>query len=198
MKKQQGFTLIETLIAIFLLTLTVGGLMTMAANGYYSVRYARNQMVADTLLQESMEYIRNSRDTTIQQGGTWTQWVANFNVSSNGTVLGGPNTQGCFTGSGNSGTGCIIDLYASSASVRACGVTCEAIAFYPGGLYGYASSSYTSPLVSGSPTTTTYIRTISMQQNGNPDQVIVNSTIQWRNGKSLKTISQSILMTNWP
>lgn len=62
MKKQQGFTLIETLIAVFILTLTIGGLLTLAANGYFSVRYARNQIVANNLLQESLEYIRNSRD----------------------------------------------------------------------------------------------------------------------------------------
>jgi prepilin-type N-terminal cleavage/methylation domain-containing protein len=197
MKQQQGFTLIETLIAIFLLTLTVGGLMTMAANGYYSVRYARNQIVADTLLQESIEYIRNSRDTNIQQGGTWAQWVAGFNVSSNGTPLGGTNTQGCFTGSGNSGTGCIVDPYTSGAHVRACGPTCEAIAFYPSGLYGYASSPYTSSLASGSPTATSYIRTISMQQNGT-EQLIVTATIKWLNGGAQKSISQTILMTIWP
>ncbi len=197
MKQQQGFTLIETLIAVFLLTLTVGGLMTMAANGYYSVRYARNQIVADTLLQESMEYIRNSRDTNIQQNGTWSQWVANFNVSSNGTSLGGANTQGCFTGSGTSGTGCIVDPYTSGAHVRACGATCEKIILYPSGLYGYASSPYTSSLASGTPATTSYVRTISVQQNG-PEQLTVTGTIQWLNGSASKTLTQSMLLTSWP
>jgi type II secretory pathway pseudopilin PulG len=182
MNKQSGFTLIETLIAIFILTLTIGGLLTLAANGYFSVRYARNQIVANDLLQESLEYVRNNRDTSAQQNQTWDQWTTVF------------NTNGCFTS-----TGCIVDPYALNNPIRA--FDNSAIAFYPDtGFYGYANSTYASSLIgpgTTAPYLTTYIRTITMQQSADPNQLIVTSTVQWYDGNAKQQTSQSILITNW-
>jgi Tfp pilus assembly protein PilV len=188
---EAGFTLIETLVAIFILTLTIGGLLTLAANGYYSVRYARNQIVANNLIQESLEYFHNNRDTVVQQGVPWATWIAGFNVSSNGTVLGGANSQGCYaTG------GCIVDPYSSSTHVRACSGTCPTTTFYANGLYGYTSSSYPMASSLGAASATTYVRKITTQLNG-ADQMVITSTVTWKNGNAQKTSSQSILMTNW-
>jgi prepilin-type N-terminal cleavage/methylation domain-containing protein len=183
--RQKGFTLIETLIAIFLLTLTVGGLLELAAGGYYSVRYARNQLVADTMLQESLEYMHNSRDTNLQQGGTWQAWTQGFTAC-------------------NSSTGCIVDPYTTGPKVTACrDLTstgeCPAISFYPNaGFYGYVGANY--PAMNGqsfdTPTATSYVRTITMQPYG-ADQLQVTSTVQWMNGSVRKSASQSILLTNW-
>ncbi len=180
---KKGFTLIETLIAIFILTLTVGGLLTLAANGYFSVRYARNQISADSLVQESIEYIRNSRDTAVQDGTDWPTWVGQF--SSNGCT---------------SSTGCIVDPFNIGGSYfRACGSTCEATSFYPtSGFYGYATDgTYPATMTSGAaPQTTTYVRTVTMHLVGS-DQLVVNSTVRWFNGNAAKSTSQSTLLTNW-
>ncbi len=175
-----GFTLIETLIAIFILTLTIGGLLELAANGFYSVRYARNQLVADALLQESLEYFHNSRDTSVQNNIDWQSWVN--------------SNQECF-----SSNGCTVDPYATSQKVKACTANCEPIVFYDNNdLYGYNSSTYPSQngqTLNGA-TPTTYVRTITMQQLS-PDQVNVTSKITWLNGQSSKTTTQSILLTRW-
>ncbi|MEO5646489.1 MAG: prepilin-type N-terminal cleavage/methylation domain-containing protein [Candidatus Paceibacterota bacterium] len=194
MKQQQGFTLIETLIAIFLLTLTVGGLLELAAGGFYSVRYARNQLVADALLQESLEYFHNSRDTAVQNTIDWPTWLASFNVDSSGTQIQGSAGQGCF-----SSNGCIVDPYATNQKVKACSSTCAPIVFYTSNdLYGYTSSTYPSQngqtLNTASPTT--YVRTITLQQSS-PDQVTIVSKVQWLNGSAQKSTSQSILLTRW-
>lgn len=191
MNKQSGFTLIETLVAIFILTLTLGGLLTLAANGYYSVRYSRNQIVANNLIQESLEYFHNSRDTAMQQGSDWLTWTGSFNVSGTGSILGGANTQGCYANSG-----CIVDPYTTSSPVRACSGACPTTTFYANGLYGYSSSSYPMASSLGAASATTYIRTITTQLNG-ADQMIVTSSVSWMNGTTKKTSSQSILMTNW-
>jgi prepilin-type N-terminal cleavage/methylation domain-containing protein len=187
--KQRGFTLIETMIAIFILTLTVGGLLELAAGGYFSVRYERNQIVADNLLQESLEYVRNSRDTALQQGSTWQAWLAGYTSAAAGCT-----------------TGCIIDPFATTNNVRPPSPSSgEFITFYPSiGLYGYADSQYP-PL--GNPTAapyaTTYKLLITVQPivitggNTTPDQAIVKGTITWSNGSSTKTATQSILVTNW-
>lgn len=186
-----GFTLIETLVAIFILTLTLGGLLTLAANGYYSVRYSRNQIVANNLIQESLEYVHNNRDTAIQQGMSWSQWIENFDVSTSGTILNSPMRQGCYTSDG-----CIVDPYSTVNQVRACNSACEFTTFYSSGLYGYTSSSYPLSASVGTPATTTYTRKITMQLQGT-DQLIVTSTVTWMNGNTLKTSAQSILITNW-
>lgn len=176
-----GFTLIETLVAIFLLTLTIGGLLTLAANGYFSVRYARNQIVANNLLQESLEYIRNDRDTTAQQNEPWALWIAGF------------NSQGCFSSSG-----CIVDPNSTNTHIRACSNGCEAIVFYPGyGFYGYQSSAYPLVVTTAAPSATTYVRTITMQQMSDPNQLIITSTVSWMNGLAHRVTTQSILITNW-
>ncbi len=193
MNKQRGFTLIETLIAIFLLTLTIGALLQLAAGGFYSVRYARNQLVANTLLQESLEYMHNSRDTASIAGADWQTWLTSFSVNENGTPLGGTD-QGCFTRNG-----CTVDPYTLAAHVKACASTCAPITFFTGsGLYGYANGTY--PLINGqsytSGTDTSYVRTMTMQLNS-PDQMTVTATVSWLNGSASKTVSQSVLLTKW-
>jgi Tfp pilus assembly protein PilV len=179
--KKNGFTLIETLVAIFLLTLTIGGLLTLAANGYFSVRYARNQIVANNLLQESLEYIRNDRDTAAQRNESWALWMMGF------------SNQGC-----SSSSGCIVDPNSSNTHIRPCNNSCEAVVFYPGyGFYGYQSSSYSLVVASGAPSATTYVRTVTVQESNDPNQLIVTSTVNWMNGMTKKTTTQSILITNW-
>lgn len=183
MKHQQGFTLIETLIATFILTLTIGGLLQLAASGYYSVRYARNQLVADTLLQESLEFVHNSRDTNAQAGGDWDTWGSRFSS--------------CIANS--STAGCIIDPYSNGAKIRACGNTCPSIVFFQNnGFYGYSGASY--PQVNGQPVSggiaTSFIRSMVLTKP-NPDQYVFTATVQWMNGSSLKRATQSVLITNW-
>ncbi|HTH93308.1 MAG TPA: hypothetical protein VL576_02410 [Candidatus Paceibacterota bacterium] len=179
-----GFTLIETLIAIFILTLTVGGLLTLAAGGYFSVRYARNQIVADNLIQESLEYIRNTRDGAAQAGsGFWQTWQNQYTS--------------CQTSSG-----CIIDPYTTTANahVQACPSSgCPAITFWPSvGFYGYKTHSYANIGQGGSsPYDTSYIRTVTMKAGSNPDEVVVTASMTWFNGSSQKSASQSILLANW-
>lgn len=193
MKTQKGFTLIETLIAVFILTLTVGALLRLTAAGFYSVRYARNQMVANSLLQESLEYVRNSRDTASVSGVSWESWKAGLSTNENGTPTGDTN-QGCF-----SGTGCTVDPYATVGNVKGCNGTCRAISFFSStGLYGYVNSVYPPVFAQGaaSATETSYIRTIKVYA-GSADQLTVSASVTWLNGAARKTITQSVLLTRW-
>jgi type II secretory pathway pseudopilin PulG len=191
-KHNQGFTLIETLIAIFLLTLTIGGLLTLAADGYFSVRYAKNQIIADNLLQEGLEYVRNDRDSSVQQGVTWQDWTAKYAV--------------CMTGN-NNGYGCMVDPYTTTADrhVVACDATCDPFIFYPStGFYGYGSPSgypamftQSGGATNAAPYATIYTRTMSMSATSEPNQVILKATVSWYNGRANQTESQSVLLTNW-
>ena len=61
-KKEKGFTLIETLVAIFILVIAVTGPMSAAQNSLKASFLARDQVVAYYLAQDAIEGIKNLRD----------------------------------------------------------------------------------------------------------------------------------------
>ena len=73
--KNNGFTLIETLVAIFLLTVgTVGSFSLMQqATSFASI--ASSQFVASYLAQEGIEIIRNIRDANYLNGRNWDDYI---------------------------------------------------------------------------------------------------------------------------
>lgn len=186
-----GFTLIETIVAIFILSLSIGALLTLTTGGIFSVRYARNQIVADNLLQESLEYIHNSRDTALQRGQTWNQWLGSLYVNSVGTVqmpFDLSNPRGCFTTNG-----CVVDPYVSRP-IRECAGSCQPIQFYPDyGFYGY-DSFY--PFGQASSIITSYVRKITARLTA-AGELVVTAEITWKNGSATKTIEQSMILTDW-
>ncbi len=70
----KGFTLIETLIAITILTLAIAGPMVTASRSIVAAQTARDQLTASYLAQEGIEYVRAMRDneylTAYQAGGS--------------------------------------------------------------------------------------------------------------------------------
>ena len=56
---QQGFTLIETFIAISILLLAITGPLTLVSNSISDASYAANQITAFYLAQEGLELVVN-------------------------------------------------------------------------------------------------------------------------------------------
>lgn len=78
-----GFTLVETLVAISILSLAISGTFTAVQNGLKSSTFARDQITGFYLAQEAMEYIKNIRDentlysiNAISTGGVGKNWLA--------------------------------------------------------------------------------------------------------------------------
>lgn len=67
MKKRHstGFTLIETMVAITILTMAVVAPMSLASQSLSSAYYARDQVTAFHLAQEGIEAVRAARDSKI-------------------------------------------------------------------------------------------------------------------------------------
>ncbi len=59
----RGFTLIETLVAILVLMTALAGALALAAQGFNSADVAGNQITAEYLAQDAIEYIRFVRDS---------------------------------------------------------------------------------------------------------------------------------------
>ena len=60
--KKSGLTMVETLVAISILTIAVIGPLGIIAQALHTSYYTRDQMTAYYLAQEAIEYVRNLRD----------------------------------------------------------------------------------------------------------------------------------------
>jgi prepilin-type N-terminal cleavage/methylation domain-containing protein len=70
-KINNGFTLVETLIAVSVLLISIAGPLSIASKGLIASRYSRDQIVASSLAQEAVELIRNRRDNNTILGNMW-------------------------------------------------------------------------------------------------------------------------------
>src|SRR3989338_1659516 len=84
----RGFTLIETLVAVTILSAAVAGPMVLSIKSIGSASVSQDQLVAFYLGQEVVEYIRNIRDTNLISGNNWLDGLTDCLLSS------GPN--GCY------------------------------------------------------------------------------------------------------
>lgn len=64
-RRHTGFTLIETLVAVSLLTIAIVAPMTLTQQSLSSAYYARDQITAYNLAQEGIESVRAVRDSQI-------------------------------------------------------------------------------------------------------------------------------------
>jgi prepilin-type N-terminal cleavage/methylation domain-containing protein len=71
-----GFTLVETLVAIAIFSMSILGLMTVLAKGIADTNYAKFKTTASFLAEEGIEYVRNIRDTYVlnDSSGTVAGW----------------------------------------------------------------------------------------------------------------------------
>lgn len=70
-KKNTGFTLLETLVAISILLLSISAPLTIASRGLAASFVARDQITAFYLAQDAIEFIRNTRDNNFLSDANW-------------------------------------------------------------------------------------------------------------------------------
>lgn len=115
--QRSGFTIIETLVAITVLMIAVTGPLSVAGKGLTSAIYARDQMIATFLAQETMESVKNIRDNNLTSTGhDWLDQIENCTEddpcdvsASHGIII----TTGCDPLSG----GCILYLADQGSSI---------------------------------------------------------------------------------
>lgn len=75
--KTKGFTIIETLVAISILTAAVIGTMSAIQSGISSYTFSKDQILAFYLAQEGIEQIRNMRDENRLNNRNWLLGISN-------------------------------------------------------------------------------------------------------------------------
>lgn len=109
---QGGFTILETLVAVFILVLSLTGPLVFAQNGLRTARLARDQVTGYLLAQDVIESIKNVRD----QNGLTNQeyWLSGL--------------ESCI----GDGTSCSIDTTFDSLAINSCGGgVCPKLKFDP-------------------------------------------------------------------
>lgn len=85
-REYNGFTLIEALVAVTIITLSVAGPLFTANRSIVAARIARDQLAASYLAQEGVEYVRAVRDDeylALYPGNTGAAWSNFINGSIN-------------------------------------------------------------------------------------------------------------------
>lgn len=164
-KWSRGFTLIETLVAVLMLTLALAGPLTIASKGLLASLVAKDQFIAFYLAQDAVEYVRYLRDSSCLanpgsgNGCPDTVWLQKLN--------------GCLTSVNASG--CYLDSTENSpASVTGCSGTCPVLRYNSTTkIFNYDASS--------NPVPQRFIRTVTLAPptSGNPDEYIVTVSVSW-------------------
>jgi len=84
-----GFTLLEVILAITVLTLATGGSLVLISQTLSSVSQIQSRLIASYLLQEGMEIIKNIRDSNWLKGNDFDNGLdaGDWEIDYNGTAL---------------------------------------------------------------------------------------------------------------
>lgn len=171
---KRGFTLIETLMAILVLTIAIAGPLTIAGKGLNVALISKDQLTATYLAQDGLEYVRFLRDSNRLSN---TSWLTN---------LGGCVPSGSIAG-------CYLDSTGQSPAVpTSCGTTCPAMYYNPtANIYWYSS-------VGSSVSLFTRTVTITTPVGGNANEASVVVTVSWLDsGRVTRSVSVQENMLNW-
>jgi len=153
--QKNGFTLVETMIAITILTLAISGAFFAANSAMVAANIAHDQLIASYLAQESVEYVRMVRDN---------EYLAAYN--NHDTTVAWSNFLNQVTPTCD--TSCQFDPVDNSlnaCSGSGCGV-----------LWLSSANIYTQKQTTGTPTQ--FTRTIQIIPITDKDEKIV-STVRW-------------------
>jgi prepilin-type N-terminal cleavage/methylation domain-containing protein len=180
-KAERGFTLIETLAAIALITVAIVAPMGLTVESIEGAYYARDQITASNLAQEGLEAVRSVRDANILKSALSTQTSLFSGIHT--TVP--PASPYPFEVDGT-------EISPDSVIVDDCNGSCGAL-MTNGTLYGYQSSFKT---------TTIFTRTMTAQvvwsDPTGPQEVEVTSTVTWKTASyKTETVAVSEDLYDW-
>ena len=170
--KNQGFTLIETLVAITILLLGIVGTTTAIQTGISSFIFSKDQIIAFYLAQEGFEQIRNIRD---ENGLKHRHWLTGLSQSS---------SDPCYFGSA-----CTVDPVISNVAIRCSSGPGNCPVLRQNATTGFFGYDVSWPA-------TTFRREIMLTQvNSNEISIVV--TVNWSKGLVSRQFSARENILNW-
>lgn len=183
--QKKGFTLIETMIAVFILAVSVGGPLAIVTKSLQASFFARDQITAFFLAQEAVENIRNTRDQNGIQGKYWLIDIA-YDELSGATVCIGPTLPS---------NPCSVDVRVDKPQdIQECSSgTCPPLNIDPDGFYSYASGGQPSDFTRTITVTTVPAGTAIA--DANEIEILVN--VAWNTGVITRNFDLKEHLFNW-
>ncbi len=181
-----GFTLVESLVAIFILTISITAMLVILSNNVSEIDQVKRKVVANYLAQEGLEYVRNMRDTYMLYSTTGTGWpdfVAKMQVCDSAF-----SSDGCYFDSGE------LFNYPSPQNIIqtpfiACTGSCPELNYNPTTLdYNYDPAGEK----------TSYRRTINTAIFPGQEEMYVYVTVVWQVKGKQYQVSFGENLFNWP
>ena len=177
----KGFTLVETLVAVLLLSVAIAGPLTIASRGLNAALIAKDQVTAFYLAQDAVEYIRFKRDTTCLTNSPCTTWLGS-----------GPSSLS-LCASANGSAICYVDSIANTIKVTGTSCTGSALRYDSTAGRNYYSNGSTG-------TCSPYKRTVKIINplNGRSDEAQLIVTIIWSDvGGTAHNVTVKENLLNW-
>ena len=188
-RKETGFTIVESLVAIFILILSITGPMSFTQSGLRAAFVSRDQITAFYLAQDAIEYIKNVRDnnavavlSSSSGGGNWLDkldlcFVSNTD-GSGCSVDTDTDSSSAFSSCSSPGDGCLADDPNNDKPLKKISV---------GGGYFLGTSDNSN--IGNSIGDSIFSREIKMikidpDANGNTDEVEINVFIRWNTNET--------------
>ena len=191
----RGFTLVETLVAVSIFSMSILALMSVLASGISNTIYAKQKIIASYLAQEGIEYIRNMRDTFVlyDPAGTQVGWDAFKDTLTDAACQ---ETSGCYFDDQRDQDGDSFNMYLSpdpqpitKILLESCAGDCQPLLYNEDtGKYGYDTPGVNSG----------FIRKIRMTTTeSNINEVKIFSSVSWKQGSGTYSVTLSENLFNW-
>lgn len=186
--KNRGFTLVESLVAISIFTMSILSVLNILSNGIADTGYAKKKILAGYLAQEGIEEIRNIRDTFMLYSGSGPAGWAEFKGYVMPVCTTSSGFDGCYFSDGNISFDPSTPMPVTQDTIVACYPVQKCGSYtFQNGVYGVGGSGPDSGL--------TPKITIT---NITADEVKVTSTISWTQpGSGAHSVSFSENLYNW-
>lgn len=166
-----GFTLIETLVAIFIFSTALVALSGIAARGVASVNRAKEVVTAQFLAQEGLEIVRSVRDTTTLQA--LQPWDIGFSNCSEDAP-------------------CDIDYSSGAPALAPCTSVCDL--WIENGIY---TSNPVGPSFATKFVRSIWVVPLADNNLGEPIEYAVYSRVTWTVGTAARSVEVSTTLNNW-
>lgn len=173
--RNKGFTIIESLVAVAILSVAIMGALSAVQSGLSSYIYSKDQVTAFYLAQEAYEQIRNLRDQNKLSSQSWLSGFA------------GGSSDPCYFGKT-----CVVSSLNFSGSSDGLG-ECSAAGNCAylrqdaaSGVYGYDTSWPLTP----------FRREVSLSSI-NSDEIAVNVVVYWKKGTVNRQFKIKGNLHNW-